>query len=173
MKLEKLVKNDICWCKNFTKILLRSTIKQQWYSGWILQISWRSISKTLNTMGYTTFVYLLYPLEIPDKSKLHPWTLWKPALHPLEIPRPKTKTPGDSTYFFLGHPWKLHMLLLWYPREFHILNTPSPPVCFFSKIIQCKEGEEGVFFFHFILVGISSILILSIKNTRRWVRRFA
>ena len=29
----------------------------------------------------------------------------------LEIPGPKTKTPpGNSTLFFLGHPWKFHFL---------------------------------------------------------------
>ena len=26
----------------------------------------------------------------------------------MEIPRPKTKTPGNSILFFLGHPWKFH-----------------------------------------------------------------
>ena len=34
----------------------------------------------------------------------------KIVLDPLEIPRPKTKTPGDSTLFFLGHLWKFHFV---------------------------------------------------------------
>ena len=43
------------------------------------------------------FHFFILPLEIPGKSKLHPWKLCKPALHPLEIPRSKAKTPGNST----------------------------------------------------------------------------
>ena len=39
-------------------------------------------------------------------------------LDPLEIPRPKTNTPGISTLVFLGHPWKFHF----------IFNQPLP-VC--------------------------------------------
>ena len=31
-------------------------------------------------------------------------------LDPLEIPRSKTKTLGNSTLFFLGHPWKFHFV---------------------------------------------------------------
>ena len=38
---------------------------------------------------------------------------------------------------------------------------PQPPVLFFSGIAQYKRG---FFFFHLILVDISSILILSVKN---------
>ena len=37
------------------------------------------------------------PLKICDKSNLHPWRLCKIVLHPLEIPRPKTKSSGNYT----------------------------------------------------------------------------
>ena len=39
------------------------------------------------------FIFFTLPLEIPDKTKLHPWKFRKIVLHPLEIPRSKTKTP--------------------------------------------------------------------------------
>ena len=40
------------------------------------------------------FIFFTLPQEIPDKTKLiH---LHKIVLDPLEIPRPKTNTPGNS-----------------------------------------------------------------------------
>ena len=56
------------------------------------------------------FLIFFLPLEIPDKTKLHPWKIHKIVLHAFEIPRPETKTPGTSTLFFLGHPWKFHFV---------------------------------------------------------------
>ena len=52
------------------------------------------------------FSFLYFTLEIPDKIQLHPWIFHKIALDPMEIPSLKMKTPGNSTLFFLGHPWK-------------------------------------------------------------------
>ena len=43
------------------------------------------------------FRFPTLPLEIPDKTKLHPWKLRKILIHPLEILRPETKAPGNST----------------------------------------------------------------------------
>ena len=57
------------------------------------------------------FHFFTLPLEIPDRTKLHPWKSHKIVLDPLKIPRPKTKTPVNSTLFFLGHLWKLHFVL--------------------------------------------------------------
>ena len=37
----------------------------------------------------------LLPLEILDKTKLHPWTLQKIVLHLLEMLMPETKTSGN------------------------------------------------------------------------------
>ena len=88
--------------------------------------------KISNTMGYSRkknrgiqdilfenplefFVHLLYlPLEILHiiQSSTPGNCAKKIELHPLEIPRPKTKTPGNSTSFFLGHLWKSYMLFL-------------------------------------------------------------
>ena len=104
------------------------------------------------------FCLFISLLEIPDKSKVHPWKLCKTVLHPSEIPRPKITTPGNSTCYFFN---------IYIPPGNSISSTP-PPVLFFSGITQCKEG---VFFFHLILVGISSILIQSVKSNRgcgRW-----
>ena len=42
------------------------------------------------------------PLDIPQDCVR--------SLGLLEIPRPKTKTPGNSTLFFLHHPWKFHFI---------------------------------------------------------------
>ena len=42
--------------------------------------------------------------------KLHHWKFHKIVLDPLVVPRPKTKTPGNSTLFFLGDPWKFHFV---------------------------------------------------------------
>ena len=49
-------------------------------------------------------------LEIPDKTKPHPWIFHKILLDALEIPKPKIKTPGNSAVFFLGHPWKFQFV---------------------------------------------------------------
>ena len=56
------------------------------------------------------FHFFTLPLEIPDKTKLNPWIFHKIVLAILEISRPKTKTPGNSTLFFLGHPWKFYFI---------------------------------------------------------------
>ena len=91
------------------------------------------------------FIFFTLPLEIPDKTKLNPWIFHKIVLDPLEIPRPKTKTPLEIPHYFflvtlgnltsfLINPWKFHMLFLWYPWKFHILKLPpfwfrERPVC--------------------------------------------
>ena len=54
--------------------------------------------------------FFTLPLEIPNKTKLNPWIFHKIVLDSLAIPTPKAKTPGNSTLFFLGHPWKFHFV---------------------------------------------------------------
>ena len=44
------------------------------------------------------------------QNKAQPWIFYKTELNPLEIPRPKTKAPGNSTLSSLGHPWKFHVV---------------------------------------------------------------
>ena len=89
------------------------------------------------------FHFFTLPLEIPDKTEHHPWKFCKVVFHPLEIPSPKTKTPGNSTWFFflvtpgnstsfLINLWKFHMLFLWYPWKFHIFN-PLPCLFIFLE----------------------------------------
>ena len=46
------------------------------------------------------FHFFTIPLEIAGKRTLKPWIIHKIVLNPLEIPRPKTTTPGNSTLFF-------------------------------------------------------------------------
>ena len=69
-----------------------------------------------------SFFLLWLPLENPDTTKLNPWIFHKFVLDPfLEIPRPKTEIPGNST----------HMLFLWYPclPGNSISSTlPLPPI---------------------------------------------
>ena len=79
------------------------------------------------------------PSAIFHSQKLHKVLL----SHPLEILRPKTKTPGNSTFLitsgnstlFLINPWKFLLQFLQYPWEFHILN---PRFVFFLE--QPNEG---------------------------------
>ena len=83
------------------------------------------------------FRFLTLPLEIPDKTKLHPIARLETQQnciahpqHPSENLRPKTKTPGNSTWLFLDHPWnstlflinpwKFDLLFLQYPWKFHL-----------------------------------------------------
>ena len=64
----------------------------------------------------------------------------------LEIPRPKAKTYGNSTLFFLValgnstsfliNPYNFHMLFLWYPWKFHILKPSLSSARIFSGIAQ-------------------------------------
>ena len=108
------------------------------------------------------FSFFTLRLEIPDKTKFNPCIFHNIVLEPLEIPRPKTKTPGNSALLFLGHPWKFHFVFNWplkiphaisliYTWEFHILKLPPPApcldfFCFFWKahlqifdlLSQCK-----------------------------------
>ena len=64
--------------------------------------------------GVEDIFFFTLLLEIQDKTKLHPWKFHKVGLDALEIPRPETKTPGpvsgNSPLFFLGHPWKCHLV---------------------------------------------------------------
>ena len=61
--------------------------------------------------------------SIGNSGKLHPGKFCKIVLQPLEIPRPRIKTYGNSTWFLLDHPWKFHFFLNW-PLEFlHALSS--------------------------------------------------
>ena len=50
------------------------------------------------------FFFLHYPWKFQTKQSSAPWIFHKIVLDPLEIPRSKPKTPGNSTLFFFDHP---------------------------------------------------------------------
>ena len=56
------------------------------------------------------FRFFTLPLGILDKKELHPWTFCEVVWHPLEILRPKSKTPRNSTWYFLGHPLEFRLI---------------------------------------------------------------
>ena len=70
------------------------------------------------------------------------------CLTPLEIPRSKTNTHGNSTWIFLEHPclgistsfltdsWNFHMLFLQYPSKFHVLTSTAAPVLVFGFFLE-------------------------------------
>ena len=113
------------------------------------------------------FIYLLYPWKFQTNQSCTSGNCakCKIALHHLEIPRPKTKTPGISTYFFLATPGNSICYFFDTPGDSIISSTH--PVRFFSGIAQ-NVKMVCVCFFQLILVGTLSILILSVKN-RGWV----
>ena len=87
-----------------------------------------------NPLGNFRFVTL--PLEIPEKTSYHAWKFSKIVWHPLEVPRSKSKTHGNSTsafpstppgnsVSFLIDPWNLHIFFLQYPWKFHV-TCPQP-----------------------------------------------
>ena len=97
------------------------------------------------------FDFFTLPLKIQDKAKRNPWIFHKIMSDPLEIPRPKLKTPGNFTLFFLGHPWKFHFVFNWslgIPHAISLipLEIPyhQPPLFgFFSGKAHCKfEWKE-------------------------------
>ena len=80
------------------------------------------------------FRFFTLPLEISDKTKLHLWKLYEILINPLEILRPETKAPGNSTYFVLITPGNSTLLLInpW-NSTCYFFNTPgnfiSPTPC--------------------------------------------
>ena len=75
------------------------------------------------------FHFFTLLLEIPDKTKSHPWKFGKIVLDLLEIPRPKTETPGNATLYFLGHPWKFNFVfneLLETPYAISLISLEIP-----------------------------------------------
>ena len=68
---------------------------------------WKRLGHTFSKKKLEIFRFVFLPLQVPNKKKFHPWKFCKMVLQPLEIPRPKTKTHGNSTCF-LDHPWKFY-----------------------------------------------------------------
>ena len=155
---------------------VKSNIKQQEVKDLWLYFTnyYKSTFKTSNTMSYSrkkkkTGNLTTYWFESPPK-------IFRLFSLPLEIVKKCIPSLGNSKTKNQD-PWKFHIIFSWSPLEIphaislipleipypHIhIHTP-PPVCFFSGTTQCRER---VFcFLHLILVSISSILILWVKNS--------
>ena len=75
--------------------------------GW----DWRYTFLNLpNPWNFSFFFYFSYPWKTQAQQSSTPQYSTKLCLDPLEISRPKTETPGNSTCYFFD------------PRKFHILN---------------------------------------------------
>ena len=74
----------------------------------------------------------------------------KIVLHPLDIPKPKTNTHGNITWFFLHHHWKFHFFISW-PLEFPhfifsiLLEIPCPQPCLFLNIPLISINQSVYF----------------------------
>ena len=107
------------------------------------------------------FHFFALHLKIPDKGKVDAKRSTTEnstklcQLHPSEIPRPKTRPPGNSTLFFLLHPsWKLHLVFNLPNSTCYFFDIPGnsissphlpvhPPCCFFfSGIAHCQCGSK-------------------------------
>lgn len=64
--------------------------------------------KNSSNFQVSKFLILGFALEILEKTMLDPSKSHKIVLKPIELPRPKTKTPGNSGLFFPDNPWKFH-----------------------------------------------------------------
>ena len=74
----------------------------------------------------------------------------KILLHPLDIPKPKTNTHGNITWFFLHHHWKFHFFISW-PLKFPhfifsiLLEIPCPQPCLFLNIPLISINQSVYF----------------------------
>ena len=75
------------------------------------------------------------PLDIPQICVRSLWKFQGQKQRPLEIPHYFFLGNHGNSTSFLINPWKFHMLFLWYPLKFHILN---PLVWIFSGITHWK-----------------------------------
>ena len=80
--------------------------------------------------------------------------------HPLEIPRSKTKTHGNSIQFFIEQPWKFHFLFDWplqYPHALSSIHLETRLFHFLSvQGYGCKDpvGPFSWFFQGFLFQSI-------------------
>ena len=95
------------------------------------------------------FRFVTLPLEILDKTRLYRWKFHRIVLHPFETPRPKTKTHGNSTWFFLDHLWTFHFFSFFFPTHF----------CIFSGI-----AHYNIYVYLSIHLSIYLSIYLSIKG---------
>ena len=93
------------------------------------------------------FSFVILPQEFPDKIKLTPLEFPDILLHPLEIPSAISKTHGNSTWFFLDHPFNSFPWSLEFPNFiFSIplkLPCPQPLSLFFSEIAHSRGYTDN------------------------------
>ena len=66
--------------------------------------------------------------------------------HSSEIVRPKTKTPGNSTWYFLDYTWKFHIVFNWPPRKFTCSNffiTPGNSISLTTSLFEFFWNNSG------------------------------
>ena len=124
------------------------------------------LDQTLNVLGYfrkknrgvgdilfwkpPVEYFIFLPLELPGKTKLHSWKFYKIVLDSLKIPRPKTKSTGNSTQFFLGRPWKFQFVFNQLLEISHALflipqEIPYPlSQCFFFFFWNCPLNTQVI-----------------------------
>ena len=153
---EELVHHYVTWrclCLSTFKIdfiLAKQNISctKDWFLSICRHLLLNVLFQKKSKRGISGFVTL--PLGILG-AKLYLWIFHKVVWHPLEIPRQKPKTDGNSKWIFLDHYFKLHFFFNW-PLEFqHALSLtplgnsmsstpPRPPPClnFFFEIAQYR-----------------------------------
>ena len=78
----------------------------------------------LKTWSFSFF--LLYSWKFQTKLSSNTGIFHKIVLDPLKIPRPKTKTPGNSTSVLINT-WKFHMLIGIFTGAIFLLDEGRGP----------------------------------------------
>ena len=117
---------------------------QKWGWGW-------GVENILFWKNPWNFSFTL-PLEFQDKTKLHPWKFHTFLLDPLEIPRPKSKTPGWRFHYFF-------LVTLGNSTPF-LITTPGNSSCYFSNTPGNSISStpmfgffSGIAYFRILLTG--------------------
>ena len=120
------------------------------YFGWHSQFSVNSLFQKKNKWEIEYIFSWKLPLEFLGflfysrkfrKNKASPQKLHKIALHPLELLRPKIKTPGNSIWFFFLITPENSILFLINPWKFH----PHLPLCLIFFWNSTTAGVKVVY----------------------------
>ena len=100
------------------------------------------------------FRFVLLPLEIQNKIKLHLWKFHQIVSHPLEFQRSKTNTHRNFTLFFAWSCLEIPLLFLltlgvsrfyfFNPLEIPCSQHPLSPHCFFfsGKVLEVVTDSQ-------------------------------
>ena len=116
--------------------------KTKWGRGW-------GVENILFWKNPWNFSFFTLPLEFQDETKLHPWKFHTFLLDLLEIPRPKSKTPGWRFHYFF-------LVTLGNSTSF-LINTPGNSSCYFSNTPGNSISSTPMFRFFY---GIAYFWIL-------------